>query len=242
MRTDSIEVNGKKYTVEIRLESRNDCSASIRRRGVTIRLPVWLSRDEMARQTLEMKMWAVRKIAERPERLQPIEQKTYSHGDRLKVGDEEYTISICHKDKAGSSAKIHGNDIYLTLSSNVPEDERKRHTSALLGKCVAMKRIGDLKIKIDELNRKHFNQAVGKITFKNNRSNWGSCSRAGNINISTRLLFAPTDVLEYVCIHELAHLAELNHSDKFWSLVENAMPDYREKERWLKENRGKCAF
>jgi len=83
---------------------------------------------------------------------------------------------------------------------------------------------------------------INKIFFKNLRSRWGSCSERSNINISTGLLFAPEDVLEYICIHELAHLIEQNHSSRFWQLVEKAMPDYREKEKWLNENGGKCGF
>ncbi|HKZ41668.1 MAG TPA: M48 family metallopeptidase, partial [Candidatus Hodarchaeales archaeon] len=55
-------------------------------------------------------------------------------------------------------------------------------------------------------------------------------------NISTRLLFAPDEVLEYVCIHELAHLIEHNHSDRFWALVEKAMPYYPQQKQWLKEH------
>jgi len=99
-----------------------------------------------------------------------------------------------------------------------------------------------LQEKIYELNEKHFNRKINKIFFKHNKSNWGSCSNARNINISTRLLFAPDEVLEYVCIHELAHLIEQNHSDRFWTLVETAMPNYVEKEKWLKENRDFCRF
>ena len=242
MKTDSIEVNGIAYPVIIRLERRNDCSASIRKGGIRISIPISLGREEMARQIIQLKQWARQKIAERPELFKPKEMKTYSHGDRLKVGDDEYILNICHKDKAGSSARISGNDIHLTISSNLSEEMKRKHISTLLSRCVAMRRINDLKAKVEELNRRHFNQPIGRISFKNNRSNWGSCSRAGNINISTRLLFAPTDVLEYVCIHELAHLIEHNHSDRFWNHVENAMPDYREKEKWLKVNRDKCTF
>jgi len=56
------------------------------------------------------------------------------------------------------------------------------------------------------------------------------------------LLFAPDEVIDYVCIHELAHLKERNHSPEFWKLVEGALPDYREKEKWLKENSDQCWF
>ncbi len=83
---------------------------------------------------------------------------------------------------------------------------------------------------------------MNNIFFKYNTSNWGSCSRKGNINISTRLLFAPEDVLEYVCIHELAHLIELNHSDRFWQLIQQVVPDYKKKIQWLKENTELCKF
>ena len=78
--------------------------------------------------------------------------------------------------------------------------------------------------------------------MKYNHSNWGSCSSKGNINLSTRLLFAPDDVIDYVIIHELAHRIEMNHSPRFWKLVSDAMPDYKEKEKWLKVHGGKLGF
>ena len=96
--------------------------------------------------------------------------------------------------------------------------------------------------RVIELNRKHFQKPVKGVRLKYNHSNWGSCSRSGNINLSTRLLFAPPDVIDYVIVHELAHLVELNHSPRFWNIVEKAVPDYRDKEKWLKENRNLCDF
>jgi predicted metal-dependent hydrolase len=78
--------------------------------------------------------------------------------------------------------------------------------------------------------------------LKYNQTNWGSCSTRGNINLSTRLLFAPDDVIDYVIIHELAHLLEMNHSNRFWNIVKKAMPEYREKEVWLKKNGHLCDF
>jgi len=128
------------------------------------------------------------------------------------------------------------------INSKLPKDRQNKHVSTLLSRYIASKRIHELKSKIHELNNKHFNKNINKIFFKNNKSNGGSCSSKGNINISTRLLFAPVEVLEYVCIHELAHLVEPNHSDSFWKIVETAMPDYEEKIKWLKENRHKCEF
>jgi len=82
---------------------------------------------------------------------------------------------------------------------------------------------------------------IGKITIRDTRSRWGSCSQKGNISISWRLLFAPKFVSEYVCAHEVAHLSEMNHGPDFWKLVKKLHPEYKTSELWLKKN-GKNLF
>ena len=78
--------------------------------------------------------------------------------------------------------------------------------------------------------------SYGRITIRNQRSRWGSCSSKGNLNFNWRLILAPGEVLDYVVVHELAHRREMNHSERFWRLVENILPDYQRQRRWLKEN------
>ena len=242
MRTELIEVNGIKYSLNIHYESRQNSTASIGKKLVNIRIPLSLNREEQFRQLLKMKSWIIKKLQENPEKFKPEVQKVYKSGDILKIDNEDYTLLIEFKEKQSSSARIIGNTIYFIISSTLSNDKQNRHISTLLSRCVARKRLPKLKEKINALNNAHFQQNLKKIFFKYNKSNWGSCSQDGNINISTRLLFAPDDILEYVCIHELAHLIEHNHSDRFWSLVEKAMPDYKDKEKWLKENGSECYF
>jgi len=76
--------------------------------------------------------------------------------------------------------------------------------------------------------------AVRKVSIRNQRSRWGSCSRRGAISLNWRLVQAPPEVLDYVIVHELMHLRVMNHSARFWALVEAACPDFRASERWLK--------
>lgn len=73
-----------------------------------------------------------------------------------------------------------------------------------------------------------------RMTLRSQRTRWGSCSIGGHISLNWRLVMAPPEVLSYVVIHELAHLAEHNHGPGFWSLVERFCPDFRSHKKWLK--------
>lgn len=82
------------------------------------------------------------------------------------------------------------------------------------------------------------NFVYNKITIKNLVSRWGSCSTKGNLNFNCLLMLTPDYVIDYIVVHELCHLREMNHSEKFWAEVEKIMPDYQRAELWLKQNGG----
>ena len=75
----------------------------------------------------------------------------------------------------------------------------------------------------------------GKITIRNQKTRWGSCSSKGNLNFNCLLMLVPPEVLDYVVVHELCHRKQMNHSKAFWSEVEKVLPDYKEARKWLKE-------
>ena len=74
----------------------------------------------------------------------------------------------------------------------------------------------------------------GRVAIRNQRTRWGSCSSAGNLNFNWRLILAPPEVLAYVVIHELAHRAEMNHSARFWRIVARHCPAYHAHRAWLR--------
>lgn len=78
--------------------------------------------------------------------------------------------------------------------------------------------------------------SYGRITIRNQRSRWGSCSGKGNLNFNCLLMLMPPEVIDYVVVHELCHRREMNHSADFWRLVEEVLPDYKKHRQWLKEN------
>ncbi len=76
----------------------------------------------------------------------------------------------------------------------------------------------------------------GRITIREQKTRWGSCSSKGNLNFNWRLVMASPEVLDYVVIHELCHMKHMNHSNNFWALVQNICPRYKEYRKWLKDN------
>ena len=77
----------------------------------------------------------------------------------------------------------------------------------------------------------------GRITIREQKTRWGSCSSKGNLNFNWKLVLLAPELLDYVVVHELAHRREMNHSKNFWKIVEAELPDYRERRRRLKECR-----
>ena len=76
----------------------------------------------------------------------------------------------------------------------------------------------------------------GRITVRDQKTRWGSCSQTGNLNFNFRLILAPLEVLDYVVVHELCHRRQMNHSTQFWQEVAQVLPDYRKRKAWLTEN------
>lgn len=92
----------------------------------------------------------------------------------------------------------------------------------------------------------HYAECMGvdyeNLELRNQRTRWGSCSTAGTISLNWRLVMAPPEVIDYLVVHELAHLTEQHHGRAFWRRVREHVPDYKESAQWLEENSVKLIF
>ena len=99
--------------------------------------------------------------------------------------------------------------------------------------------LADEALKVIPVRVEYFAKVIGvtygKITVRNQKTRWGSCSSKGNLNFNCLLMLAPPEVLDYVVVHELCHRKQMNHSKAFWLEVEKVLPNYKEVRKWLKE-------
>lgn len=235
-------VNDIKVPLHIVRERRQSMRVAIGKKGVTLRMPSGLLAPKTQKGIDWVQSWLETLLKKKPDALQHLILKTYNTGHQIQVGNRHYELDIEYKDKKTHSARLHGNIIKLSLVETAEKAVLQKAIKHLCSRIIGQDFLPEITQRVHDLNALHFQKKTTQIRLKYNHSNWGSCSRKSNINLSTRLLFAPQDVIDYVIIHELAHLTEANHSSRFWALVEKVMPDYKKKEKWLKDNGKGCDF
>ena len=83
----------------------------------------------------------------------------------------------------------------------------------------------------------HYKYKIGRVSIRNQKSRWGSCSRAGNLNFNYRIAIISSQLADYIIVHELCHIGQFNHSKKFWDLVGETMPNYLKLQKELRKIR-----
>ena len=127
-------------------------------------------------------------------------------------------------------------DAYVSLKTNtIIINAKKGKHKTLLKDWMKKRALSNLENIIQNYSS-NLKIKVKKIRLSSSYNYWGYCNSSGVISINWRLIFAPSEVMHYIVAHELSHLIEFNHSDKFWHQVESLCPDYKKQIRWLKKN------
>lgn len=228
--------------IKIVKEGRKTASCSFKNGALVVKIPYWISPTEEQRILQRFINWAQKRIAKNPNLLLPNSLPIFQTGQRVRVRSEDFLLFIAPdlptanlKKKIQDSPSAH----ILSIKST---NKNPEHLHKTITKTIGQHFLPAVTERVIQLNQLHFQQPIGVVQLKYMKSRWGSCSSKGNINLSSRLLLAPTAVMDYVIIHELAHRLEMNHSANFWKLVRQADPTYQQKEEWLKKNGRICEF
>lgn len=147
-------------------------------------------------------------------------------GKLLKVEKLPSNIKGCHVEILDDRIAVYGNEELLRDHETVSRSIRKFYREK--SKIIFNKRVG--------LYSKKINLYPNKINIRCQKTRWGSCSSNRNLSFNYKLLMAPIDVIDYIVVHELCHLAYMNHSKEYWSLVGSIIPQYLERRNWLKNS------
>lgn len=180
--------------------------------------------------------WIIEKLNQIKEIEKYKEKEEFVDGKKVEFLGQVYLLKINRNfDREKALVYLADNNIVVNIRLSYNDDEKNIVVKSLLINWFKEQ----AKVKFLE-RTEYYAKKIGvkpnDIRVKEQKTLWGSCSGKNNINYNWKLIMAPPKVLDYVVVHELCHILQRNHSNKFWELVGKIMPDYKEIRKWLKEN------
>lgn len=217
---------------EVSYSRRKTISISVEAPGrVSVIAPEGLSDDEVISRVKTKARWIVQKLYEvKNVKTIPV-KKEYVNGESFMYLGRNYSLQlITDTETKKPVVKLYQGKFTVTTPTWDEEMIKKAMEAWYRNKA---------KEQIKE-RIKYYQPRVGakpaRVTVKEQKKRWGSCSSKGNLNFNWRAVMAPSPVLDYIIVHELCHLIHHNHSREFWNLVAFILPDYKNRREWLKKN------
>ena len=221
-------------SVEYRLERSDQATRAridVRLDGVRVVVPSGKSLDPESLLHQEAE-WLLEKLTDRERRLDQLPERRFEPGATLPYLGTDRTIRVEQRSSSvvdDDALRLAQWEVERTSVRNVLETLYRRKARAFVESGV-------------ERYREPMGVEPDRIRIADQRTRWGSCSSNGTLSYNWRLLLAPRAVAEYVLVHELAHLAELNHSERFWAIVAEHDPEWRSHRTWLNDNSDELLF
>ncbi|GAB6189025.1 M48 family metallopeptidase [Marinitoga arctica] len=222
LKTEYMEINysiikSKRKSISIIIENTGD---------VVVRAPKFLSDYEIKKFVFDKRHWIISKLLN----IKPIKEKSYIDGERfLFLGKYYKLITIEGNYKVG----IQDNYIYILLKREFFENVDLKKDMILKWYKSRAKEI--ITQRVDYYSNL-MNLKYNKIYIRDQKTRWGSCSGKNNLSFNFRIIMAPMRKIDYIIIHELAHIKHKHHRKEFWDYVKHYCDDYLESRKWFKEN------
>lgn len=231
-----VKYNGEEIEYVLTKSKRKTVGIKITNDGeVMVSAPLRASDKAVEGIVLKKAKWIMEKLKVVKENQNKIKSKEFINGRTISLLGKEYELSLEEAVIRGASVKFNGSIFLVRVNSSLTAEGKQQFIKDVLTLWMRKK----AKEVFEERTKQYANMLKlypKRITIKEQKTLWGSCSSKDNINFNWRLILAPIEVLDYVVVHELCHLKHRNHSKDYWDFVEGAMPDYEERRQWLKDN------
>lgn len=210
--------------------------------GVSVRVPADLPLARIHELVAEKTTWIERKTAEAKRKRAGIAEQaeissTLTNGSQILVQGKRLSLRLCESDHMQVVQSADCLEIHAAADVLADTDQIR----ALVEQWLYRRAVEELNFCVN-VYKQRVGAAPTKIQIKNYRARWGGCKPDGSIQLNWRLIHAPMHIMDYVVVHELCHLLEMNHSKRFWSEVERVEPQYKMKRQWLKDNGWQLSF
>lgn len=234
---DIVDIEGSAYRIIRNTTLSGRAVARLHGNDIIITLPRFLWGNRAAEVFTDLKARMIKRIIRNhgvPFRKADI---VFRNNQTVEIlGNQFIVVAVEEPSRRRSTARLYDRTIKICTAPFLTEEQACNHVSNLARRVITNAVLPAVEERVKSINAAHFNSAIGRVKLKDNMSNWGSCSKDNSINLDFRLLFAPTHILDAVIAHELAHTKHRNHSKAFYATLLGAMPDYRERRRWLRLN------
>jgi len=204
--------------------NRKTAAIYVRNGEVEVRAPLRMPKQDIDRFVSAKEQWILKSLAKQHAQTDKRESFVVDYGGKIFFRGKQYQITLRNGTRAGFDEEV----FYMPPGLS---PEQIKATCVQLYKMLA-------KTHISKRVAFYSSQmGVTPLTVKINSAmtRWGSCSSRKSLNFSWRLIMAEDSIIDYVAVHELAHLTEMNHSARFWAIVEGVLPDFRQRKVKLKE-------
>lgn len=199
---------------------------------VVIKAPWYTTRNQIQEVVESKRDWIMKKLEEY--NVSPRKAKEYEDGEKFQILGESYYLNIYYKDINNAILNVENEKIEIILPLSYAEEDNTEQIRKMIDKMYYM--IAEKEVESAmEKTRKMVGLAPEEYKIKKIKYAWGTCSSRKVITINQNLMMYSRKAIEYVVLHEICHLKYMNHSKKFWEMVESYMPDYKEAEKELKK-------
>lgn len=199
---------------------------------VVIKAPWYTTRNQIQEVVESKRDWIMKKLEEY--NVSPRKAKEYEDGEKFQILGESYYLNIYYKDINNAILNAENEKIEIILPLSYAEEDNTEQIKKMIDKMYYM--IAEKEVESAmEKTRKMVGLAPEEYKIKKIKYAWGTCSSRKVITINQNLMMYSRKAIEYVVLHEICHLKYMNHSKKFWEMVESYMPDYKEAEKELKK-------
>jgi predicted metal-dependent hydrolase len=204
-------------------------------KGFTVKAPKGMTKEDIIKNLHRKEKWIINNLDRMSELLKYESNKEFVSGEKFLLRGRRYSLKVTKSKKQLPSLNFIKSKFKVIIPPQLKEEQ---YQSIIRPLFIMFYKDKAEKILNERVRKylKYFNEEPKKIIITELKDKWGSCSNKNQIRYNWRIILAKTSIIDYVIVHELCHMIQKNHSDKYWKEVNRILPNYEIQKEWLRKN------